>query len=564
MARIEVTAENFPGKAHTGLGTDTLVLVGGGTFDFAYATLSGFSAIAIESGAGKYATIRISGEQLTGITSFSSTDSYTSLSLTGSNIDLSGKSVSNINSLSIADDNATVIVSSLALALKLNALEHQGETIVLNGLVSTPASRSDLHNRGFDRIIEGSNTWTNAAPTLTGLSGHFHVREGESVRIDPEGDALISDLEGPIAYLDIDLSGNGMFFVMSNFKLGANFRILDNFSDQILLYKDSVVGTINRKFGGDGASIAFNQSATAQMINEFVQNLSYAPGDFIYEENVVVTVTVRDKGYRKAEAVFYVTAENNWTPTKPTLTGGSVVENSAAGTVVGTIKATDANGDRISYRLTDDAGGRFRIENDKLVVSGNAPIDFEQATKYTVTMVANDGEQDGLPATFVISVINVPNSKISGTKGKDTLTGTAERDFLYGGLGNDTLTGGGDKDFFVFNAKLGTAETDRKVNFDKITDFDVAADSIWLDDKIFNNTALKLLGKTASEASPKKLNKKFFTVAEKAKDKDDYIVYNKKTGVISYDPDGAGSKAAIDFAQVKQGLSLKYENFFVI
>ncbi|MFL4990812.1 MAG: hypothetical protein ACJ8DV_05910, partial [Microvirga sp.] len=101
MARIEVTAENFPGKAHTGLGTDTLVLVGGGTFDFAYATLSGFSAIAIESGAGKYATIRISGEQLTGITSFSSTDSYTSLSLTGSNIDLSGKSVSNIKSLSI-------------------------------------------------------------------------------------------------------------------------------------------------------------------------------------------------------------------------------------------------------------------------------------------------------------------------------------------------------------------------------------------------------------------------------------------------------------------------------
>ncbi|MPR06075.1 hypothetical protein [Microvirga tunisiensis] len=60
------------------------------------------------------------------------------------------------------------------------------------------------------------------------------------------------------------------------------------------------------------------------------------------------------------------------------------------------------------------------------------------------------------------------------------------------------------------------------------------------------------------------MNKKFFTVAEKAKDKDDYIVYNKKTGVISYDPDGSGSKAAIDFAQVKQGLSLKYENFFVI
>ncbi|QRM29443.1 hypothetical protein [Microvirga sp. VF16] len=64
MARIEVTAENFPGSLLEGSGTDTFVLVGGGTFDFAYVILSGFSAIAIESGTSRYATVQISGEQL--------------------------------------------------------------------------------------------------------------------------------------------------------------------------------------------------------------------------------------------------------------------------------------------------------------------------------------------------------------------------------------------------------------------------------------------------------------------------------------------------------------------
>ncbi|QRM29444.1 cadherin domain-containing protein [Microvirga sp. VF16] len=447
--------------------------------------------------------------------------------MTGSNIDLSGKTLTGINSLSIADDNASVTVSSLSLALKLDALERQEETIVLNGPVSTPASRADLHNQGFDRIVEGSNIWIDAAPTLTGLTGRFHVREGESVRLDPEGDAFISDAEGPIAYLDIDLSGNGYYYVMSNFELGENFTLLDHSSDQTLLYKNSAIAMVSRKFGGDGVRIIFNQSATVDMINEFVKNLAYAPGDFVYEENVIVTITARDKGHRKAETVLYVTAENNWTPTKPTLKGNSVAENSAAGTVVGTLNATDANGDPITYRLTNNAGGRFSIDNDKLVVSGNVPIDYEQSTTHTVTVVANDGEQDGLPSTFTISVLNVventdpvPNvptiptvptvpaeNRTLGTKGKDVLVGTTMKDILYGGLGNDTLTGGQGKDSFVFNAKLGTAKTDRKVNFDTITDFDVTADSIWLDDKIFNNKALKLLGKTASEANPKKLNR---------------------------------------------------------
>ncbi|WP_175493905.1 calcium-binding protein [Microvirga guangxiensis] len=147
---------------------------------------------------------------------------------------------------------------------------------------------------------------------------------------------------------------------------------------------------------------------------------------------------------------------------------------------------------------------------------------------------------------------------LTGTRTKNTLTGGAGNDKINGGYGNDILTGGTGQDVFVFDARLGTSKTDRKVNFDTITDFSVADDTIWLDNKVF-----KKLGK-GSEASPVQLNSKYFKVG-KAKDKNDYILYDKKTGVLSYDADGSGSKyTPLEFAKLAKNLSLSAADFCVV
>jgi 16S rRNA U516 pseudouridylate synthase RsuA-like enzyme len=70
--------------------------------------------------------------------------------------------------------------------------------------------------------------------------------------------------------------------------------------------------------------------------------------------------------------------------------------------------------------------------------------------------------------------------------------------------------------------------------------------------------------KKGTEDRPSKLKASYFKIADKAQDKDDYIIYNKKTGVLSYDADGSGSKAAVDFAVIKKNLSLTYNDFAVI
>ncbi|MGO4574274.1 calcium-binding protein, partial [Microvirga sp. 2TAF3] len=58
--------------------------------------------------------------------------------------------------------------------------------------------------------------------------------------------------------------------------------------------------------------------------------------------------------------------------------------------------------------------------------------------------------------------------------------------------------------------------------------------------------------------------KGFFTIGDKAKDKDDYLIYNKKTGVLSYDADGSGKGTAVEIAKLSKNLKMTAADFFVI
>ena len=72
------------------------------------------------------------------------------------------------------------------------------------------------------------------------------------------------------------------------------------------------------------------------------------------------------------------------------------------------------------------------------------------------------------------------NDNLSGGNGFDSLSGGADNDFVNGGLGNDVLSGGVGFDQFVFNTAPNSL-----ANFDRITDFSSAFDTIRLENAVY-------------------------------------------------------------------------------
>lgn len=126
-----------------------------------------------------------------------------------------------------------------------------------------------------------------------------------------------------------------------------------------------------------------------------------------------------------------------------------------------------------------------------------------------------------------------------GGPGDDILFGEAGDDLIAGGAGDDTLTGGSGADRFVFN------RTPASGGVDRITDFVAGEDRVVLAAAAFPD----LPGGPLSPAD--------FAVGDGAASDRATIVYDARTGSLSYDADGTGSAVeAQRFAQLRPGLAL--------
>jgi Ca2+-binding RTX toxin-like protein len=211
--------------------------------------------------------------------------------------------------------------------------------------------------------------------------------------------------------------------------------------------------------------------------------------------------------------------------------------------------ATSDAVNKVVHALIYYNSGSAASANRQIQVSVSDGADKTTTSTVAVTHTA----EVKTPPSGGKTVGNDDANVIKGGTGKDVIAGGAGDDTISGGLGNDVLTGGAGKDVFVFDTKL-----NRKTNLDKIADFSVRDDTIWLDNKYMSK-----LGK-GTELKPGKLNKAFFTIGDHAKDKNDYLVYDSKKGVLYYDADGSGNGKAVEIATLKKGLKMTYHDFFVI
>ncbi|MEO1981222.1 MAG: DUF2341 domain-containing protein, partial [Fuerstiella sp.] len=150
----------------------------------------------------------------------------------------------------------------------------------------------------------------------------------------------------------------------------------------------------NITLGGSGASRTIN----------ILPSLNQTGGP------ATITVTV-DDGMTTTQTTFDVTvmADNN-APTDITLSGSDIDENSANGTAIGNVSATDPDvGDSLTFSLTDNAGGRFAVDlnTGQLTVVNGSLLDFEVTSSHGITVRVTDSGGLFYDEAFTINVNDV-------------------------------------------------------------------------------------------------------------------------------------------------------------
>lgn len=193
----------------------------------------------------------------------------------------------------------------------------------------------------------------------------------------------------------------------------------------------------------------------------------------------------------------------------------------------------------VSYAL---AAGQHIEKLTTTQIAGTAAIRFS-GNELAQTIGGNNGAN--------VIAAGGGNDVVVGYGGNDAFNGGTGNDRLYGGAGNDTLTGGTGYDHFVFNTTLNAT-----TNVDRIIDFDVAADTIRLD-----NAVMAGLGTTLGTLSATMFWK---STAGIAHDADDRIIYDIDSGRLLYDSNGVAAGGAVHFATLAPNLALSNADFVVL
>lgn len=189
--------------------------------------------------------------------------------------------------------------------------------------------------------------------------------------------------------------------------------------------------------------------------------------------------------------------------------------------------------------------------------TGNTTYFFDNVGDKVISEVA-DGGADTIWSSVTVDLRKqsaIENLRLTGTGNingtgnelKNLITGNASDNVVAGGSGIDSLYGKGGSDTFAFSHK----GTDNK---DSIWDFD-SDDRIRLDASVFTGLAKSSDGSLS--ASSFAFNKAVGTSAQ--------IVYNKATGILSYDSNGAAADGADDIAFVGKNLAFfDQQDIFIV
>ena len=145
--------------------------------------------------------------------------------------------------------------------------------------------------------------------------------------------------------------------------------------------------------------------------------LQVANGNLIdYETNSSHNITIKatDAGNLSIQKALTINVINvNESPTDVQLSNTTIEENSPNGTVITTLNTIDPDfNNSFTYSLVDNAGGRFAINNNQLIVADGSKLDYETNQKHTITIRTRDQGGLSYDKSFDINLIDVPDYSV--------------------------------------------------------------------------------------------------------------------------------------------------------
>ena len=282
-------------------------------------------------------------------------------------------------------------------------------------------------------------------------------------------------------------------------------------------------------------------------------------GDTTAEANEAFTVVLSSPGAGITLATASATGQILNDDIAPMI--GSDLANTLTGTAGNDVIYGRGGGDTINGYEGDDYidGG---VGSDKMAGGGGNDTYVVDSRYDRVTETSGAGTDTIVTSLTTFAMGNYVEGLVfgggagvsfkgTGNSAANDISGGSGGDVLNGGLGGDILRGLAGADSFMFTTTLGGG------NVDTIADFNVADDTIRLENSIF-----RAFGSTTGV-----LKASAFAVGAAASDADDRIIFNADTGALLYDKDGTGVTAAVQFATISlSGLTgtLSNADFFIV
>jgi Ca2+-binding RTX toxin-like protein len=221
------------------------------------------------------------------------------------------------------------------------------------------------------------------------------------------------------------------------------------------------------------------------------------------------------------------------------------------------VASINGTGNGAANRLTGNGGNNVLngAGGVDMMVGGAGNDTYVTNGSDTITESAGHGT-DTVQSSVSISLgVNLEKLTLTGTLNvngtgnalANTVSGNGGANSINGGAGHDSLRGGGGSDSFVFNTALGPS------NVDRITDFNIAADTFRLENSIFTG----LLGGTLAASAFAR------NTSGNAADATDRVIYESDTGNLYFDRDGTGAATKVHFATIGTNLAVTNADFFV-